>query len=183
MISDLKKNGKKLKGKKSARLGKENYPFICHSPLCYGFEILITLHNRIIKRKRRGQKLKYGRERRNPIDNNNFCFLISVDQEQQIIQLTEKVIKSVTSGDFQTYRYFWLSLLFNSRGSFATCANAHVKNWTKFTDLHHQTDRIQKFTEFSQTRPRASPLENGKGGKRPCIGWSRVPSYTLISWV
>ena len=102
----FKKNGKKLKGKKSARLAKENYPFICHGPLCYGFEILITLHNRIIKRKRRGQKLKYGRERRNLIDNNNFCFLISVDQEQQIIQLTEKVIKSVTSGDFQTYRYF-----------------------------------------------------------------------------
>ena len=101
-----KKNGKKLKGKKSARLAKENYPFICHGPLCYGFEILITLYNRIIKRKRRGQKLKYGRERRNLIDNNNFCFLISVDQEQQIIQLTEKVIKSVTSGDFQTYRYF-----------------------------------------------------------------------------
>ena len=31
--------------------------------------------------------------------------------------------------------------------------------------------------------PRAFPLKNGWGGKGPGIGWSRVPSYTLKSWV
>ena len=47
----------------------------------------------------------------------------------------------------------------------------------QFTDLPHQTDRIQKFTEFSQTRPRASPLENGKGRKRP---WHRLVTCPLL---
>ena len=31
--------------------------------------------------------------------------------------------------------------------------------------------------------PRAFPLKMGGAGKGPGIGWSRVPSYTLKSWV
>ena len=56
------------------------------------------------------------------------------------------------------------------------CQCARVK-LEQFTDLSHQTDRIQKFTEFSQTRPRASPLENGKGWKRP---WHRLVTCPLL---
>lgn len=54
------------------------------------------------------------------------------------------------------------------------CARAKLK---QFTDLPHQTDRIQKFTELTQTRPWDSPLENGKSGKRP---WNRLVTCPLL---
>jgi len=48
---------------------------------------------------------------------------------------------------------------------------------------------VSPYLVFNQWRggnnlvPRAFPLKNGLAGKGPGIGWSRVPSYTLKSWV